>query len=395
MAASVSDNVEIRQIDDTKGKGLFAVKDIKKGDVLFEERPIVSSQFLWNELYKYTACEYCLKSLETAEQQCQRLTENPVFTLPFPECCEAKVDKYVVCPQCQVVYCCEECRTAAWTEYHRTLCMGPSRQDGDHPLARLCEAWRNTHYPPETSSIMLLAKMIAMVKQSDDKLSVISMFSQFVNLPVNKEEEMAHKLLGENFQHPLELLRQMLAESLFEESVQQWYTPEGFRSLFALVGMNGQGIGSSAISVWAKNCEKLPLPEDEKQKLDSFIDQVYEDLDRVSGTFLDCEGSGLYRLQSACNHSCLPNAEITFPHNNHCLVLEATEDIKMGEEICICYLSGCDISRSRHSRQKILRENYVFHCGCPRCLAEADDEDVTSEEEEEEMDEEDDDEMKE
>lgn len=391
----MSDNVEIRQIDDTKGKGLFAVKDIKKGDVLFEERPIVSSQFLWNELYKYTACEYCLKSLETAEQQCQRLTENPVFTLPFPECCEAKVDKYVVCPQCQVVYCCEECRTAAWTEYHRTLCMGPSRQDGDHPLARLCEAWRNTHYPPETSSIMLLAKMIAMVKQSDDKLSVISMFSQFVNLPVNKEEEMAHKLLGENFQHPLELLRQMLAESLFEESVQQWYTPEGFRSLFALVGMNGQGIGSSAISVWAKNCEKLPLPEDEKQKLDSFIDQVYEDLDRVSGTFLDCEGSGLYRLQSACNHSCLPNAEITFPHNNHCLVLEATEDIKMGEEICICYLSGCDISRSRHSRQKILRENYVFHCGCPRCLAEADDEDVTSEEEEEEMDEEDDDEMKE
>ncbi|XP_033756750.1 SET and MYND domain-containing protein 5-like [Pecten maximus] len=388
MAASMANNVEIRQIDLSKGKGLFAAKDFKKGDVLFEERPIVSSQFLWNEFYKYTACEYCLKSLETAEKQCQRLTENPSVTLPYPECCEAKLDQYVWCPQCQVVYCCEGCRTAAWTDYHRTLCMGPSREDGDHPLARLGEAWRNTHYPPETSSIMLLAKMIAMVKQSDDKSSVISTFSQFVNLPVNKEEEIAHKLLGENFKQPLELLRQMLMESLFEDNVQQWYTPEGFRSLFALVGMNGQGIGSSAISVWVKNCEKLSLSDEEKQKVDGFIDQMYEDLDRVSGTFLDCEGSGLYRLQSTCNHSCLPNAEITFPHNNHCLALVATEDIQPGEEICICYLSECDIGRSRHSRQKLLRENYLFQCGCARCLAEADDEDVTSEEEDDEDDDE-------
>ncbi|XP_060076891.1 histone-lysine N-trimethyltransferase SMYD5-like [Ylistrum balloti] len=379
MAAFMTSNVEIRQIDLSKGKGLFATKDFKKGDVLFEERPIVSSQFLWNEFYNYTACEYCLKSLETAETQCQRLTENPSLSLPFPECCEAQPAQYVMCPQCQVVYCCDGCRTAAWTEYHRTLCMGPSRHDGHHPLAQLGETWRNIHFPPETSSIMLLAKMIAIVKQSDDG---ISKFSQFVNLPVNKEEEIAHKLLGEDFKQPLELLRQMVTECLFEETIQQWYTPEGFRSLFALIGMNGQGIGSSAISVWVKNCEKLQLSDEDKQRLDGLIDQMYEDLDRVSGTFLNCEGSGLYRLQSACNHSCLPNAEITFPHNNHCLALVATEDIQTEEEICISYLNECNIGRSRHSRQKILRENYLFHCGCTRCAAEADDEDVTSEEEE-------------
>lgn len=69
---------------------------------MFEERPVVSSQFLWNEFYKYTACEYCLRSLETAENQSRRLTENEALTLPYPECDETKPSQYVKCPQCQV-----------------------------------------------------------------------------------------------------------------------------------------------------------------------------------------------------------------------------------------------------------------------------------------------------
>ena len=35
----------------------------------------------------------------------------------------------------------------------------------------------------------------------------------------------------------------------------------------------------SSISVWVKNCENLALPDDEKEKLDAFIDQMYEDID--------------------------------------------------------------------------------------------------------------------
>ncbi len=36
-----------------QGKGLFAKKPFKKGDTIFIEKPLVSSQFLWNALYKY------------------------------------------------------------------------------------------------------------------------------------------------------------------------------------------------------------------------------------------------------------------------------------------------------------------------------------------------------
>lgn len=85
-----------------QGKSLITKKNFNEGDVLFEERPLVSSQFLWNEFYKYEACEYCLCSLETAENQSRRLTENPALTLPHPECDVTDPSTYVKCPQCQV-----------------------------------------------------------------------------------------------------------------------------------------------------------------------------------------------------------------------------------------------------------------------------------------------------
>ena len=60
----------------------------------------------------------------------------------------------------------------------------------------------------------------------------------------------------------------------------QWLTPEGFRSLIALVGTNGQGVGTSAISVWVRNCTGLDLPPDEHEKLDQLINQLYDDLEK-------------------------------------------------------------------------------------------------------------------
>ena len=78
------------------------------------------------------------------------------------------------------------------------------------------------------------------------------------------------------------------------------------------------------------------------------------------GDFLNNEGSGLYILQSSINHSCVPNAEITFPYGNHRLALKATREINPEDEICISYLDECILERSRHSRQKILRYKVRF-----------------------------------
>ena len=52
-----------------------------------------------------------------------------------------------------------------------------------------------------------------------------------------------------------------------------------------------------------------------------------------------------------------------------------------GNAIYSSYLDGCQQNQSRHSRQKYLRENYLFSCQCPKCAEQAGDPDVTSDEE--------------
>jgi len=231
--------------------------------------------------------------------------------------------------------------------------------------------------------------MIASLKQSANREALVAKFSAFCKSTVNEEEEIAHKLLGEQFQQQQTLLRELLQEALYEEDLQQWFSPEGFSSLFSLIGTNGQGIGASPLSVWSLSCDELELPEEEKDTLDKYIDKIYSDVEKVSGQFINSEGSGLYSLQSTCNHSCQPNAEVAFPHNNFTLVVKALTDIKAGEEIQISYLDECQLERSRHSRQKYLRENYIFSCICEKCTTQADDPDVTSSEGECDMDDDD------
>ncbi|XP_040275331.1 SET and MYND domain-containing protein 5 [Bufo bufo] len=376
--------VEIRFINSGKGRGLFAARSIRKGDTIFQEKPLVSAQFQWNALYRYRACDHCLRSLETAEENAQRLSANVHVTLPYPELCSVQNGLHQQCPQCQVSYCSAECLRAAREQYHQVLCLGSSRDNPQHPLNKLEDAWRNIHYPPETASIMLMARMVASVKQAKDKDWWPQLFSQFCSKTANEEEEIVHKLLGDKFKGQLDHLRRLFMEALYEERVSRWFTPDGFRSLFALVGTNGQGIGTSSLSQWVHACDALELPTEERERLDALIDQLYKDIEKETGEFLNCEGSGLYMLQSCCNHSCVPNAEASFPDNNYLLHLTALEDIQPGEEICISYLDCCQRERSRHSRHKALRENYLFVCSCPKCLSQSEDPDVTSEEEDEE-----------
>ncbi|XP_071520164.1 protein-lysine N-trimethyltransferase SMYD5 isoform X2 [Panulirus ornatus] len=373
--------VEVRIIGDPVGKGLFATRDFTAGEVIFEERPLVSCQFLWNAAYGYLACDFCMRPLETAEENACRLAQNSQLTLPYPDCCDTKKDELVECPSCDVSYCSRECRDGAWNQYHETLCLRSFMPDPSHPLVMLQEAWKQMHYPPETACIMLLARIIATVRQASDKEGATALFMQFCHRTVNEEEEIAHKLLGAEFHDQLEALRVLMEKSLGAPEVQHWLTPEGFRSLVALVGTNGQGIGTSPLSRWVRNCDALEMASGEREKLDRLVDDIYEQLEKEAGGFLNNEGSGLYPLQSSCNHSCDPNAMPTFPYNNVQLVMTAVKDIAAGDEICVSYLDECNLNRSRHSRIAILRENYLFTCRCSKCEEQAGDPDVTSEEE--------------
>ncbi|KAK2578816.1 hypothetical protein KPH14_012034 [Odynerus spinipes] len=377
-----TDGFQVRIIDNEKGKGLFSTRLYQEGSIILEEKPIVCCQFSWNSDYGYLACDNCLTPLETAEENARRLTGKLDIILPHMECCETKKNLITECSACGTKYCNNECRNEAFQRYHSTLCLQSRNRNEAHPLLQLNETWKQMHYPPETASIMLLARIVALVKQASDKGDILSTFSQFCHRTVNDTHEIAHNLLGEKFIGQIDVLRQMLQRALDNDYTSNWFKPEGFRSLLALIGTNGQGIGTSAFSRWVKNVSALELPENERIHVDKLIDRIYDDMEEVVGSFLNNEGSGLYVLQSTVNHSCLPNAIVEFPYSNNTLVLKATRDIQPGEEICISYLEECELERSRHSRQKALSSLYLFVCCCDKCQSQAGDPDVTSDDEE-------------
>lgn len=243
--------------------------------------------------------------------------------------------------------------------------------------------FRQVHYPPETSTVMLIARMLAFVHQSSNREAAQAQIMQFCHRTVNEDQELAHKLLGEKYADQISTLHSLLVEAVPHEGVEQLLNLDSFYNLLGLIGTNGQGVGTSPISEWVKKSTALALPEQEKAELEEFIDKLYEDLEEHSGAFINNEGVALFSLQSACNHSCAPNAVTSYWHNSSRLSLVALRDIRVGEEICISYLDECDRDRSRHSRQKLLKENYLFVCGCEKCLEQCDDPDCTSDEDEE------------
>lgn len=229
--------------------------------------------------------------------------------------------------------------------------------------------------------MLLVLRIFAMIKTNPDLLST---FNEFCSQSVNEDLSICHKLLGERFTGQLAELQEAFAQVFADDDVlHKFLTLEGLTQIFAMIGTNSQGIGTSSFAGWVKNVADLDfLNDQQRSEVDAQIDTLYAVLDETVGQFLNNEGSGMYLTQSKINHSCNPNAEIRFPYSNNILQVVALRDINPDEEICISYLDDCQINRSRHSRQKYLQENYLFLCECIKCQEEIDQADVTSDEEE-------------
>lgn len=243
--------------------------------------------------------------------------------------------------------------------------------------------FRKMHYPPETSSVLLVLRIFAMIKSQP---GLIQTFNEFCDRSVNEDLSICHKILGERFTEQLTELHQAFVQVFSDEEILGKYlTIEGLTHLFAMIGTNSQGIGTSSFASWVKSVSELnTLSEKQRHEVDELIDAFYMKLEDTVGQFLNNEGSGLYVTQSKINHSCNPNAEIRFPFSNNVLQVVALREINVNEEVSISYLDECQLNRSRHSRQKYLQENYLFLCECEKCQDEIGDPDLTSDEEEEE-----------
>lgn len=108
-----------------------------------------------------------MRPLENAQENVRRLAENQSIVLPhLKECCEtyARKNERCRCDSCGVEYCSRNCQTQAFATYHQTLCTG-SGDPNNQPIAVLMDYWRQIHLPPETTTIYLILKLMALTKQ--------------------------------------------------------------------------------------------------------------------------------------------------------------------------------------------------------------------------------------
>lgn len=159
----------------------------------------MSAQFSWNKFYQYKACDYCMKPLETAEENVRRLAEDPSITLPHLKAnCVINKELHCACNQCGVEYCSNMCRNLALDKYHESLCIGEQRTNANHPLNLLMDVWRQVHLPPETTTIEIILRLLATIKQSENKELIIQQINNFES-DLYTQDQVPHKLLSERF----------------------------------------------------------------------------------------------------------------------------------------------------------------------------------------------------
>ncbi|XP_067255293.1 SET and MYND domain-containing protein 4 isoform X2 [Chanodichthys erythropterus] len=87
--------------------------------------------------------------------------------------------------------------------------------------------------------------------------------------------------------------------------------------------------------------------------------------------------TAIFPVLSLLNHSCSPNTSISFtggghihhPESSHCgvtVTVRASKDLTAGQEILHCYGPHCNRMEVKE-RQRLLLEQYFFHCNCQAC----------------------------
>lgn len=347
-------HVEPKYISQTKGKGLFATKDFKVGDVIFQEDAFFFA--LDPECQKSSVCEYCMKFVEDVPNQIKRsglkLNQNEQTAVLKHE-----TPKAIKCPQCDAVFCSENCFNKAKNLYHKKLCVSSSKKD--HPL----NLYKSMTSGPTSTTFTLAAMILGIVANNLDKaimngasipdLSIDSLFGdvRFVQRaslmrtqPVFNGSNLA--TLQSHLSEPLKLLKSAFFQyppNMMKE-VDSIITEQLFDDILGLVSMN--------------NTTAYVLPP--------FIFSLNRAEKEVA--HVRAHGMCLFLIHSCINHSCSPNVEnrslLNDKTTNAKVIIRAIKPIKKGEELQFTYI---DEKQKTSARKDELLSKYGFTCNCPRC----------------------------
>ncbi|XP_015595002.1 SET and MYND domain-containing protein 4 isoform X2 [Cephus cinctus] len=296
-----------------KGRYVVANRDIKKGQILFVEKPYAF--VLLDDIEPATFCGYCCNSHEDVTVPCKTCTNT--------------------------IYCSIECSTAAWDQYHQWECIASQMN------------------LRQQIGIAHLGLKVLLTNISTDE---IDRFNEMQNLVTNIEKLAWEDLLVYSITAMMFTLYLSTYTTFFEldlkKCIADKFADSNHLNNFDINTDNGKQLYISSLLL--KHILQLVCNGHAITKLQ---------LSRSNNDVLVTEqqkrkATAIYPSASMMNHSCDPNIINSFWGSY--LIVKSTKDITEGSEIVNCY--GPHFRRMpRKERQEILQSQYRFTCKCEPC----------------------------
>ncbi|XP_012254183.2 SET and MYND domain-containing protein 4-like [Athalia rosae] len=298
------------------GRYVVANRDIKKGDVLFVEKPFA----------------FVLLDYEHPSSNCRHCC-HPYDGIPVP--CKTCLD---------TMYCSLSCLKDAWSLYHKWECPGSQIGIGQQiGIAHLSlKVLLNAATTQDSNRFNEVQKLVTNIdKLTTEDLLVYGITAVMLTLYLYQYTDFFRTIdLKKSFIDKFSTNIVNFDCNLSTESGKQLYISSLLLKHTLQLICNGHAI------------TKLTLDSQENDKV------VTEQQERVA--------TGIYTSASMMNHSCDPNIINSF--DDQYLIVKATKDIPAGDEVLNCY--GPHYRRmSRDERQELLRVQYCFTCTCEPCTS--------------------------
>lgn len=301
-----------------RGKGLYAKTQVKKGELIWEEKPyfFVPALANINLIKSGKACTYCAKLLT------QR-SSSGLSALRGLDC--------NVCPE---LWCSKECKTL--NTLHSKLKHNMFSHSGKSKTTEMIDA------------VGFVALEDYCFKEQWNALYAIAIiYAEIITDKTGEKEEFFQSMARVSQATRYKAINSsagsfdsMQGGALFVMEQQEALWKEGYQKFLSVFPS-----ASSSIS--------------------------YEEFMFMLGTYnINNLDSCIFHTQSHLNHNCLPNTDVQVStvSRTGSLKVYAARDIRSGEELTTSYVNP---SHTLHQRQRELRVNWGFVCGCQRCKDEA------------------------
>ncbi|KAF8638601.1 hypothetical protein AX17_002142 [Amanita inopinata Kibby_2008] len=364
---STNVSVEPRPVPDSKTTRNVLVlnQDIKAGEVIYKEYPIVATLDADLEAAG-VYCSQCLRALDS-----ENVVKPPESSNPLNS-----------------TYCSEACLSTAKAQSYSLLFTLDSPFPPELPAGPLLPSALETRKAVQ-------AKFVEHIKGDDRAapLLVAKFFARQVGIETNKmveaakaaapgasqtggsltkgendftEAEGGEYLLADHLERlrylevqpnpdEVKLLAQILEAAL--PGLEQFVTEDRHATLIGKMSYNAYGV------YYDGGRDDKPQPTKRPEDL--------EKMRIVVGTQRQI-GSAMYTVSSYLTHSCSPNARVAFPAGTFQLHLIAERDLKKGDELTVAFVDvtqheGESALECRKRRRVELARGWRFACPCSRC----------------------------